>query len=98
LADYVIGSSLERVELDTLVARDGKTIARRVLFKSESAEALTEEYYSKYVAEGVKVTTLTVECVYEDFAETVKNIETFDKAIDVYNARPLVDVRIRSIA
>lgn len=93
----MIGSSLERVELDTLVARDGKTIARRVLFRSESAEDLTEEYYYKYMAEGVKVTTLTVECVYEDFAETTKNVETFDKATDVYSARPLVDVRILSI-
>ncbi|KAF5326845.1 hypothetical protein D9619_004236 [Psilocybe cf. subviscida] len=91
LADYVIGSSLERVELDTLVARDGKTIARRVLFRSESAEDLIEEYYSKYMAEGVNVTTLTIESVYADFVESARNIETFDKAADVYSARPLVD-------
>jgi hypothetical protein len=92
LADYIIGSSLERVELDALVAADGKTIARRALFKEESPETLTDEYHAKYVAAGVAVTTLDIEPVYAEYAEGVKNVETYEKAADVPTARPLADV------
>jgi hypothetical protein len=92
LADYIIGSSLERVELDALVAADGKMIARRALFKEESPEALTDEYHAKYVAAGVTITTLDIEPVYAEYAEGIKNVETYDKATGVVTARPLWDV------
>lgn len=92
LADYITGPSLERVELDALVAADGKMIARRALFKEESPEALTDEYHAKYVAAGVTITTLEIEPVYAEYAEGKKNVETYDKAADVVTARPLVDV------
>lgn len=98
LANYIIAPSLERVELDALVAADGKTIARRALFKEESPEALTDEYHAKYVAAGVTVTTLDIEPVYAEYAEGAKNVETYDKASDVTAARPLVEVRAHLLA
>ncbi|KAF5325083.1 hypothetical protein D9619_009927 [Psilocybe cf. subviscida] len=93
LADYIIGSSLERVELDALVAKYGKTIARRAVFgKKESPEALAKAYHAQFVADGVTVTTLEIEKVYQDYSEGRKNVETYCKAASVAAACPLLDV------
>lgn len=96
LADYIIGSSLERVELDALVAKYGKMIARRAVFgKKESPEALAKAYHAQFVADGVTVTTLEIEKVYQDYSEGRKNVETYCKAASVAAARPLLDVCTR---
>lgn len=92
LADYIIGSSLERVELDALVAKDGKMIAYRALYKNVPHAALTDEYYKKYVAARETVTTLDIEQVYTDSEEARKNVETYGTAETVTTARPLAKV------
>lgn len=89
----MIGSSIERDELDRFVVRNGETIARRGHFRLESAEDLTEEYY---MVACLNATHLAIEPAYADFAESTRN-KTFGKVAAAYSARPLVNVRLCSI-
>ncbi|KAF8959803.1 hypothetical protein BDZ97DRAFT_1666704, partial [Flammula alnicola] len=92
LADYIIGSSLERIELEALVGDYGKSIARRVLFSGEAPAALTKEYHAKFTARGVEVTSLDVEPVYATYPESVKNVNLYTTSKDLLSARPLTEV------
>ncbi|KAF5325156.1 hypothetical protein D9619_009930 [Psilocybe cf. subviscida] len=91
LADCIISSSLQRVELDALVAKDGKMIARRALFKKESLETLTEAYHAKYMAAGVTVTTLETIPVHAAQVKEAKNVEIDDMPSGVVTAHPFLD-------
>ncbi|KAF9558504.1 hypothetical protein CPC08DRAFT_751419 [Agrocybe pediades] len=92
LADYIIGSSLERIELEALVDDYGKSIARRVLFSGESIEALTKEYHSKFTARAIEITSLDVEPFYKQYEEGLKNIAAYTAWVNASTALHLTDV------
>jgi len=83
LADYIIGSSLERIELEALVDDYGKSIARRVLFSGETVDSLTKEYHAKFAARSVEVTSLDVEPFYKEYAEGLRNVAAYSAWVDM---------------
>lgn len=92
MVDYIVGSSLERLELDLLIAEDGKTIARRALFKKENQEVLTKEYHAKYTADGITITTLKIEPLIPGTPKGGNDIEAHNTTAGVVTGYPLLNV------
>ncbi|KAF4613906.1 hypothetical protein D9613_007558 [Agrocybe pediades] len=91
LADYIIASSLERIELEALVADHGKSIARRVLYSEETVDALVKEYHAKFTARAIEITSLDVEPFYKQYEESLRNIAAYTAWVDM-SAAPHLSV------
>jgi hypothetical protein len=87
LAKYIIGSSLEILELEDLISAFGKEIANRVLFGSELIDDVADDMHERFTRDGVMVTTLSVENIYKDSMQAVRNEEIFKEALEIAIAR-----------
>jgi hypothetical protein len=90
LADYIIGTSLETVDIEAEIQDVEDDIANLVLEGTENVEDVAKRLHTKLQAEGKTMNTFTVENVYKDTEVSQRNIDAWYSAEDLASGWQLV--------
>jgi len=90
LADYIIGTVLEAFDIEAVISKHGKDIAERIRNQAATVEDVAAEMCAKLQGEGLTTKTFTVENIYTDSAQSLRNKRIWHDAQSLATGRALV--------
>ena len=87
LGDYIIGSALETLETEELIAKFQDTILEDVYGQGKSVEEVVEQVQQQLQQQQVQMQTLQVDDIYMPSAEAAANVASWATAGKLGEAR-----------
>jgi len=95
LAHAIIGSVLENLDMERIIAEVGQAVAQRILGGNESVDDVARELHERLLLRNESTQKLVVENIYRESEESKHNVKVWSEAPDIQSARPhLLRVRI----
>jgi hypothetical protein len=88
LAHAIVGSVLENLDMERLVREVGEAVAARILGNNESVDDVARELQEKLALRNEKTKKVVIESIYRDSAEAAHNVQVFEQAQTLADARP----------
>lgn len=88
LAHAIIGSVLENLDMERLIAEVGQAVAQRILGGNESVDDVARELHEKLLLRNESTQKLVVENIYRESEESKHNVKIWSEAPDCLSARP----------
>ena len=87
LGDYIVGSALETIETEKLIAQYQSTILNGVYGQGKSVDDVMDQVQSELDERKTEMNALNVEDVYVSSAEADANVNAFLQAVNIQSAR-----------
>ncbi|KNZ81578.1 Mitochondrial Rho GTPase 1 [Termitomyces sp. J132] len=90
LANAIVGSVLENLDMERLVREVGHAVAERILGNNESVDDVARELHEKLLLRNESTKKVVIESIYKESAEAIHNVAVFTQAPSLAEARPLL--------
>jgi hypothetical protein len=90
LANAIVGSVLENLDMERLVREVGHAVAQRILGNNESVDDVARELHEKLLLRNESTKKVVFESIYKESAEAAHNVSVFFSASNLAEARPLL--------
>lgn len=88
LAHAIVGSVLENLDMDRLIREVGQAVATRILGANESVDDVARELHERLLLRNESTKKVVIESIYKDSDESSHNVEVFERAPSLAEARP----------
>lgn len=88
LANAIVGSVLENLDMERLVREVGHAVAQRILGNNESVDDVARELHEKLLLRNESTKKVVIESIYKESAEALHNVAVFTQAASLSEARP----------
>jgi hypothetical protein len=90
LANAIVGSVLENLDMERLVREVGHAVAQRILGNNESVDDVARELHEKLLLRNENTKKVVIESIYKDSEEAKHNVAVFTQAPTLAETRPLL--------
>ncbi|KAG6918775.1 hypothetical protein DXG01_011966 [Tephrocybe rancida] len=90
LANAIVGSVLENLDMERLVREVGHAVAERILGNNESVDDVARELHEKLLLRNESTKKVVIESIYRESDEATHNVAVFTQAPSLAEARPLL--------
>ncbi|KAG6814244.1 hypothetical protein H0H92_015359 [Tricholoma furcatifolium] len=90
LANAIVASVLENLDMERLVREVGHAVAERILGNNESVDDVARELHEKLLLRNESTKKVVIESIYKDSEEATHNVAVFTQAPSLAEARPLL--------
>lgn len=90
LAQAIVGSVLENLDIERLIHEVGHTVAHRILGNNESVDDVARELHEKLLLRNESTKRVVIESIYNESEEAKHNVTVFTEAASLAEARPLL--------
>jgi hypothetical protein len=87
LGDYIVGTAVETIETEKLIAEFEQVIVNDVYTNSKPIEDVAENLQTFMQQRGVKINTVEVDNIYNETAATISNVAKWRAGEDLSRAR-----------
>ncbi|KAG6857141.1 hypothetical protein H0H87_008711 [Tephrocybe sp. NHM501043] len=90
LANAIVGSVLENLDMERLVREVGHAVAERILGNNESVDDVARELHERLLLRNESTKKVVIESIYRESDEATHNVNVFTQAPSLAEARPLL--------
>ncbi|KAG6868992.1 hypothetical protein C0993_006514 [Termitomyces sp. T159_Od127] len=90
LANAIVASVLENLDMERLVREVGHAVAERILGNNESVDDVARELHEKLLLRNESTKKVVIESIYKESEEATHNVAVFTQAPSLAEARPLL--------
>ncbi|KAG6891671.1 ERMES complex Ca(2+)-binding regulatory GTPase gem1 [Termitomyces sp. T32_za158] len=90
LANAIVASVLENLDMERLVREVGHAVAERILGNNESVDDVARELHEKLLLRNESTKKVVIESIYKESEEATHNVAVFTQAPSLVEARPLL--------
>lgn len=90
LSHVIVGSALEQMDMERLIAEVGVAVAERLAGGVQSVDEVAMELHEKLLLRQEETKQLVVESIHRDSDEARHNVEVFFQAPTLAEAKPLL--------
>lgn len=90
LAHAIVGSVLENLDMERLVREVGQAVSQRIVGNNESVDDVARELHERLLLRNVNTKRVVIESIYRESAEAKHNVQVFESAPSLREARPLL--------
>ncbi|KAG6842000.1 hypothetical protein C0991_004491 [Blastosporella zonata] len=90
LANAIVASVLENLDMERLVREVGHAVAARILGNNESVDDVARELHEKLLLRNESTKKVVIESIYRESEEATHNVAVFTQAPSLAEARPLL--------
>lgn len=90
LSHVIVGSALEQMDMEALIAEVGQAVAQKIHQGMESVDDVAKELHERLLLRQVETKQLVVESIHRESPEATHNVDVFFRSETLAEAKPLL--------